>query len=165
MAILREIGEVIRTRYYAITHDLEIQEVKAIDYSTRNEVQYWVVEYYGKHFQPPHWRRYQYEIFDSQGNVTSKFSNKGWTLVCIDTIGDSGSVIFRGADPKGRVIYKGMDKQIKGVVKAISFLEELSHFASWEEYQLRKENEELRKTLDILLEAKNSLVSLLKDTK
>lgn len=165
MDIFEEIGEVIRTKNYVIMQDLEFQEVETSTTPSAGKALYWVTEFYGEHYHEPEWRRYEYKILDSQGALVTRIHKNGWNLNRIYTTGGAGSVVFQGADPKGRFVQKTMNGRIKGIVEAIAFLNELSQFSSWEEYQLCAENEKLRKTLNALLVEKNRLESLLQDAK
>jgi hypothetical protein len=54
-------------------------------------------------------------------------------------------------------VSKSTGNRIQGILKAITFLDEVSQFNSWEQYKLLKENEELQSKLELLTAEKNKL--------
>jgi hypothetical protein len=159
MYSLKLIGEITHVTKYVINANLEYQKVEDWNSISTEQVLYRIEEYYGKNCQSPYNYLKEYFWLNNLGIPLRGIKRDGWELHGFQS--SNSNMSFKGIDPNGRIVNKPMGYHIQGIVNAIAFLDEVSQFNSWEQYQLLKENEALQAKLELLTQEKTKLQAML----
>jgi len=148
MVNLKVISHILHTKHHYITPEGKLHSASSIVPSDASKVKYWIIEYYGQNVYSV--QRYEYFIFDHMGLLQTALTREKWSMVVEFIACVPPTIAFKGADPSGRVVSHSTGSGIRGIVGAIAFLDEISQFKSWEQFQLQRQNELFKTTLEEL---------------
>lgn len=149
----------IEERFFTVTSDFQTEEYRTQELATASNNWRWIIILQRGHNLSgnPETNIYQLDFINRDNNIRcNEIRVGGWTAILNSVTQGSElrylQAYFKYASPNGilRFLHLGYPKYLESVLTAIRQLEELAKFNTWSEFDLHKENEQLKLEISLL---------------